>query len=336
MAITIENALIISIESLLRWRPLPKNSVTSTADLVDQLKPFFSEAFLSHLSSSALSFDNLASTSTDSICDVFFAMSTTATWLYKIAYAMAAAAERVADSELHPRRTHADAVMSQTERDRIIAGPTTQSTDDSTTAPSPEALLSCPIVDIALSGASIKDAWYSNAMTRAMEFTAIEPVLCNPQWTPAESTLPCYHATTSPALNTMAQYAHEELSINMTYSNVTPDTVLGVVARNQMVPAFRALPMIYTGFSPLRCVLWAMFHSDVISNIPISSAAMSNLAYAWPCPRPPEHQHRGVRLLKFSPDPAAMSTISTFVLPNGLQDQWVQRVREIGGERHDP
>ncbi|KAL1905081.1 hypothetical protein Sste5344_009130 [Sporothrix stenoceras] len=339
LAITIENAMLISIDDMLRVSIPLDTTITGTSDLVYQLKRFYSTSFLAHLSDSAFKFDMVSGETEGSLSDVFFATETPKTWAQHIACAMAAAAEQAADAEIAPRPGHSSIVVPPSTSTSIPAASQAGNSSSATTATmlNPPSLSTCPIIDIDLIGPTIKAAWRANPVTRAMEDKAVAPVLQDHNWSPTDASLPVYHGTTAPAVNTERAYAHNNIAARITLSNVTPSVLLPMVTPNQMAPAYRALAVIYTGFSPFRCFLWAVFHADVIANIPTDNSAINNMSSRWDCPHPPQHQHRGIRLLKFCPQASAMNTLPTFVLPDGAQDGWIRRVREIGDQnQYDP
>ncbi|KIH91807.1 hypothetical protein SPBR_01658 [Sporothrix brasiliensis 5110] len=346
LAITIENAMLISIDDMVRAASVPLDgTVTGTSDLVYQLKPFYSTSFLAHLSDAAFQFDMVSGETEGSLSDVFFATETPKTWAQRIACAMAAAAEQAADAEMTPRPGHASIVVPPSAAASIPAAGQAGTSSSATAATptttatlfDPPVLSTCPIIDIDLVGPNIKAAWMANPVTRAMEDAAVAPIRQDRNWSPTGASLPVYHGTTAPAVNTERAYAHNDIAARITLSNVTPSVLLPMVTPNQMAPAYRALAAIYTGFSPFRCYLWALFHAEVIANIPTGSSVTRNMASRWDCPHPPPHQHRGIRLLKFCPQAGVMSTLPTFVLPDGAQDGWIRRVKEIGDQHQfDP
>lgn len=173
-----------------------------------------------------------------------------------------------------------------------------------TTTPS-----SCPIVQIELEGSTILEAWMGNSRMQELEREASERV---ESFDPSRgSCLPVYHGTPfPPAAYNLHLPSHRQSNLH------------GSVSRNQVAPASECLPVLWTGFSPLRCFLWAVFRADVIPNGVIHHIP-EPLAKTWKCE---EHGgHKGVGLLKFYPLQPAPPGLSWYIIPRGQEPAWTER-----------
>ncbi|KAK4169559.1 hypothetical protein QBC43DRAFT_307977, partial [Cladorrhinum sp. PSN259] len=115
----------------------------------------------------------------------------------------------------------------------------------------------CPIIQLQLEGSTILEAWNENPTTRAIE------QLANRHERDADPThfsfraLPVYHGTDA-AIGLSFLRIHK----------IRRGMLYGSAAENQVAPRHPSLQILWTGFSPLRCFLWAAFKSDVLQPVP--------------------------------------------------------------------
>ncbi|KAK3292618.1 uncharacterized protein B0H64DRAFT_407178 [Chaetomium fimeti] len=166
----------------------------------------------------------------------------------------------------------------------------------------------CSLVQIDLEGTAILDAWGHNATTREMERIALS---AGPSATPSSpefKALPVYHGTDSFCT---AVWEEQDTALQT-------GALAGHSRDNQVVPTSNRLPVVWTGFSPLRSFLWAAFLAEVLSPVP-TGVAKQKLQSPWSCR---DHTHTGVLLFKFRPTlPSALGQ-SVYVLPKGREAQW--------------
>ncbi|KAF4468509.1 hypothetical protein FALBO_4627 [Fusarium albosuccineum] len=200
--------------------------------------------------------------------------------------------------------------------------------DASTDVQPPTTRLPCPIIQIDLQGTNIWQAWRNNPITRDMEAAATPRMIGGESWSPSSSrTLPVYHGTSNNL--TSAQY-HADYTI-LEAGRSSPSSFRGLeghVNPNQVVPSDRRLPVVWTGFSPLRCFVWATWRADVIGDLRLGGNAMRKLSHRWECG---DHEHTGVCLYEFRPFPAPDTT--QYIMPKGQEQAWHDRRRTIETER---
>ncbi|KAF5007421.1 hypothetical protein FDECE_6249 [Fusarium decemcellulare] len=169
----------------------------------------------------------------------------------------------------------------------------------------------CPIIQIDLQGTSPWQAWQRGG-----------------SWSPSSSrTLPVYHGTSNNL--TSAQYHADYAILEAGRSSSSSFRGLeGHANLNQVVPSDRRLPIVWTGFSPLRCFIWAAWRADVIGDLRQSSRAMEHLSKRW---EGGDHEHTGVILYEFRPFPAP--GISQYIIPEGYEQAWDSRRLTIENER---
>ncbi|CAK7205703.1 hypothetical protein SEUCBS139899_008482 [Sporothrix eucalyptigena] len=215
LAQTIENGMLLSVDHMLRFTTASIDThETTAAGLIDKLGEFFSAFYLTYLGDAVSQFDMLSGETEVSICDAFTAMETPRNWVLKITCAMASAAERAADVEIFPRPGGHSSIVPPAPSAAITTTTQQPGQHSSSTVKDPVAAPSspsCPIIDVNLVGPNIKAAWAANALTREMEEEAVAPVRRNANWTPEGTSLPVYHGTTAPELNTEREYAHMDI-----------------------------------------------------------------------------------------------------------------------------
>ncbi|KAK0655242.1 hypothetical protein B0T16DRAFT_8003 [Cercophora newfieldiana] len=174
----------------------------------------------------------------------------------------------------------------------------------------------CPIIQLQLEGSTILEAWNGNPTTRAME------QLANMHERNADPThfsfraLPVYHGTDASA--GFAFQGSDEIRHGMLYGSVTA---------NQVAPRHPSLPILWTGFSPLRCFLWAVFKSDVLQPVP-GPTVQSKLKTSWKCG---DHEHVGVLLFKFQPALPSAPGEASYIIPPGREQEWTTLARAQTG-----
>ncbi|KAK3343450.1 hypothetical protein B0T25DRAFT_554354 [Lasiosphaeria hispida] len=176
----------------------------------------------------------------------------------------------------------------------------------------------CRIQQIDLEGPTIAEAWCANATTNAMENLALSvPSDANPS-SMAFRALPVYHGTDWPVEDN--EYIRDDPQRGLLTPHVCP---------NQVAPTSGAvLQVVWTGFSPLRCFLWAAFKSEVLHQIP-TGRIKAKLERSWNC-RPftsgssssSSHTHFGVTLFKFRPSLPSAFDQTSYVMPRGREAEW--------------
>lgn len=174
----------------------------------------------------------------------------------------------------------------------------------------------CRIQQISLEGPTIAEAWRANATTNAMENLALS---VDPDADPSSMAfraLPVYHGT---------DWAIEDNED--TIDDPRRGRLERFVSRNQVAPTSgRVLPVVWTGFSPLRCFLWAAFKAEVLHQVP-TGAVKDRLERSWNCAPPMSgssslHIHSGVTLFKFRPSLPSAFDQTHYVMPKGREAEW--------------
>lgn len=182
----------------------------------------------------------------------------------------------------------------------------------------------CPIVQIELEGPTLADAWNANATTKEMEELATSvPSDADPS-SMAYRALAVYHGT--------AWTGWDELMAPAT--PYEPSRTLRPASnRNQVAPGGPlcrdALKVVWTGFSPLRCFLWAVFQGEVLQQVP-TGAAKARLEREWDCdPSFAPHTHKGVTLFKLRPTLPSAFGQSHYLMPKGREAEWNDIVKGL-------
>ena len=268
--------------------------VLSTADV-------FNAQYAEHFIERAAWFDRISGVE-DSITNAFLQLEPLYTLLERVAEGMSTAAESIAAAELSQGPT-ATAVARRY---------------DPGSNPG-QASSGCPIINIELSGTTIRAAWRANAITKGMEDDATEPVRRDPFWAPSQTAhLAVYHSTAGPQTG---DFSFAESAFVLAHFDRVIDVLRGSVSPNQVVPVHSSLPVVWTSFSPLRAFLWASFVVEVLSDIPQDTVSR-RMGQTYDCPRSPLHAHSGVRLLEFRPRLTGSEDQRVFIMPRGVEDQW--------------
>jgi len=188
-----------------------------------------------------------------------------------------------------------------------------------------EVNMPCRIQQIDLEGPSIAEAWRANATTNAMENLALSVGSDTDPSSMAFRALPVYHGTDWPVEDDEGAVLDPREGL-----------LLPFASRNQVAPKWWALPVIWTGFSPLRCFLWAAFKGEVLHQIPTGSIK-AKLERSWNC-RPSSHTHSGVTLFKFRPSLPSAFDQTNYVMPKGREAEWerICRIHDMGGPAPTP
>ncbi|KAJ3542759.1 hypothetical protein NM208_g3927 [Fusarium decemcellulare] len=199
--------------------------------------------------------------------------------------------------------------------------------DASTDVQPPTTRVSCPIIQIDLQGTDLWQAWRNDPITRDMEAAATPRMIGGGSWSPASSrTLPVYHGTSNNL--TSAEYRAAYTIREAARSSSSFRGLEGHVNFNQVTPADPMLPIVWTGFSPLRCFVWAAWRADVIGDLRPGGEAMGKLSKRWECG---DHEHAGLFLYEFHPFPAP--GITQYIMPEGQEQAWYDRRLTIENER---
>lgn len=303
----------------------------SISDFVAMTESIFSKRLLHHIQSQATYFDAVSGISRMSDCficsrpiidaveDVIWGI---------IIYSSTKAGETLPQSTFSTTKSYQgrqpppqNTQSSQPSSSRqTVAGPSTdvRSPSGSGAVHSP-----CRIQQINLEGATIAEAWCANATTNGLEGAAIAAV--GPNEDPSTMRfrpLAVYHGT-DPAiigsLETVEGPPHVRLNSSVNDNQVAPT-------------AWNVLPVVWTGFSPLRCFLWAAFKAEVLQNIP-TGTYKGRLEQSWNCnsDSDPIHRHEGVTLLKFRPPLPSAPGQTHFVMPKGREAEWERIAKNYPG-----
>ncbi|KAH8912736.1 hypothetical protein BR93DRAFT_922703 [Coniochaeta sp. PMI_546] len=304
----------------------------SISDFVAMTESIFSEHLLHHLQSQATYFDAVSGISCISACFICSRPIINAVedviWGI-IIYSSTKAGETLPQSTFSttesyqgrqppPQNTQSSQPSSSRQ---TVAGPSTdvRSPSGSGAVHSP-----CRIQQINLEGATIAEAWCANATTNGLEGAAIAAV--GPDEDPSTMRfrpLAVYHGTDvdiGDRERTVADPRHDRLNSSVKSNQVAP-TAWGV------------LPVVWTGFSPLRCFLWAAFKGEVLQNIPIGTPK-GRLEQSWNCNSDSDtiHRHEGVTLLQFRPPLPSAPGQTHYVMPKGREAEWHRIALNYGGE----
>jgi hypothetical protein len=170
-------------------------------------------------------------------------------------------------------------------------------------SPDPEP---CPIIQLRLEGSTILEAWNGNPTTKAIEQLAD---LHKRNADPAHFSfraLPVYHGTDAVGFADQGSY------------DIRHGVLYGSVEANQVTPRHPSLPILWTGFSPLRCFLWAAFKSEVLQPVPGATIG-SKLKKTWKCS---DHEHVGVLVCKFQPVLPSAPGEASYIIPAGREQEW--------------
>lgn len=285
-------------------------------DFLAKTKDIFSSATIDQIRTRASQFDKL--TGFPGLADTFIALNSVRHNVIEIITRLVDWADKMAtdagpappssntNPPPEPANTLPTIATTITANEEEVAGASHPSTMDITDENLPRE--QCPIIQIHLEGASIKEAWANNTTCHTIETLANRPPTSN---TPAHMNfgqLPVYHGTDAFCRVPMAG-ALEALRTGR---------LRGSVTQNQVAPRVDCLPVLWTGFSPLRCFLWASYPAEVLTPIP-NATAMGRLGRIWNCG---QHEHTGITLFKFRPTLPAAFGQRFFVIPPGQEAQW--------------
>ncbi|KAF6808920.1 hypothetical protein CMUS01_13787 [Colletotrichum musicola] len=164
------------------------------------------------------------------------------------------------------------------------------------------------VIQIHLGGASISDAWAANPVTAKLDECP------EPDWTPEMAGNHfVYHGTS----------AHYNATWWVRYFTATPfDVLRAFTTANQM--GFRAVPRLFTAFSPLRAFLWTIFKDNMACMAPSVIPSMApSMAYLRRIQRPWFFNgafYRGVVLSQFHD--TQPSGLTHYTIPAGKEKAW--------------
>ncbi|KAK3339624.1 hypothetical protein B0T25DRAFT_360914 [Lasiosphaeria hispida] len=102
----------------------------------------------------------------------------------------------------------------------------------------------------------------------------------------------------------------------------------GSVTSNQVAPPHPCLPILWTGFSPLRCFLWAALRGEVLQPVPCATVG-TKLGMPWRCE---DHEHVGILLFKFRPSLPSAPGQASYVIPPGREQEWASLTQGVPEE----
>ncbi|KAK0729460.1 hypothetical protein B0H67DRAFT_215 [Lasiosphaeris hirsuta] len=166
----------------------------------------------------------------------------------------------------------------------------------------------CSVIQLKLEGSTILEAWNGNPTTRAMEQLANSHERGADPSRSSFRALPVYHGTD----------ALRRSSTQDTEVAVRHGLLYGSVTENQVAPCRRQLPVLWTGFSPLRYFFWAAFKSEVLHPVP-STTIGNKLKMPWKCG---DHEHVGVLVFRFQPALPSAPGEASYIIPPGREQDW--------------
>lgn len=86
-----------------------------------------------------------------------------------------------------------------------------------------------------------------------------------------------------------------------------------------MTPTHSNLPVVWTGFSPFRCFLWAVFIAEVVESVPSASRTKSPMKKKW---QAGGITYEGVILFRFTSSQPHPTGCTSFVIPAGMEQEW--------------
>jgi hypothetical protein len=304
--------------------PMLNEAHPSMAKFLFFVQPIFSTVFLAEIDAQAQAFEKIAGI--HGLTDVFIGSRPTTESINDLIRAIAIhcaneaveagqPSQQAQKPEDPPKMEHAKPSPSSS---KLLPPPTATALPDTSSSLDAE----CPLVQLELEGATILEAWNLNETTRELEHIALST---GPSTTPSFmefKALPVYHGTDF----------FRDAAWEVRETALRTGALEGQIRENQVVPTSTRLPVIWTGFSPLRCFLWAAFHAEVLTPIP-TGLAKHNLESAWPCGA---HTHTGVTLFKFRPTLPAPFGLTSYVLPKGREEDWDTIRARILRERQLP
>ncbi|KAK5652787.1 hypothetical protein OQA88_9643 [Cercophora sp. LCS_1] len=305
------------------WNDLTKldRHPASMADFLTIASSVFSEQHLGHIGSQAKNFD--AASGISDLSDYFISSRPAIAAIKDVIWAIAehSTAESSREATVrNPPTTTSETEATQEQQQPPAPHNTIQPGQQSSSGSgllvgSGEVGIPCPIQQIDLEGPTISEAWRANATTSAMEDHTLS---VGPNVDPSSMSfrvLPVYHG---------AGWKVEDNQLGANALRGGP--LQPSVSENQVAPIMAgALPVVWTGFSPLRCFLWAAFGAEVLQEITV--AAKARLERSWDCPTSTpgstsSHTHSGVILFKFRPYLPSAPGNTHYVMPKDRAEDW--------------
>lgn len=177
--------------------------------------------------------------------------------------------------------------------------------------PTPEPRTTASIRQITLRGQTLKEAWLRDD-TIQEELEGL--VRLQRDWSPATpGYLPVFHGT--------AAHIHKQRFADMLGHYPVRLSPFGSL--NQITTIRGGGECVYTGFSALRCFLWAVFSADILHDPPTESSSINNLQATWmSCGA----AFRGVVLLKYYVPQPAPTELNWYLIPAGMENRWYRTV----------
>ncbi|KAK3346239.1 hypothetical protein B0T25DRAFT_272983 [Lasiosphaeria hispida] len=305
---------------------VPPRSIDNFLSSMDQI---LSGRTAEHIRCQAYAFDDLAGIK--GIANEFIRQRPTREAMFDIIHSVASWAEEIArqtvpfDAEQagrHPSASDQDHASDQHHSNHhedekgSLASVTPLTVDSTPVAAQPSPTTGpCPIVQLNLNGMTILEAWSGNLTTRAMEIAANSHERgANPSHFSFRA-LPVYHGTD----------AFQRVAYPGMAQEIRRGLLHGSVTSNQVAPPHPCLPILWTGFSPLRCFLWAAFRGEVLQ--PVTCATVgTKLGMPWRCE---DHEHVGILLFKFRPSLPSAPGQASYVIPSGREQEWASLTQGV-------
>ncbi|KAK3358731.1 hypothetical protein B0T25DRAFT_531028 [Lasiosphaeria hispida] len=320
------------------WISALKEHPTSMDEFLAVADAVFSEGHLNNLALQANKFDAVSGFS--ALSDCFMSSRPATDSIKDIIWAIAAhAAAQSAEEIIGPNQSSASSGTNDTPGQQqppplpetAQPAPDQQSSSGRLLTEDEEGNMPCRIQQISLEGPTIAEAWRANATTNDMENLAVRVELnTDPSSMPFRA-LPVYHGTDW-------IIEDSERAIHDPRNGILRPTV----NHNQVAPDRWALAVVWTGFSPLRCFLWAAFKAEVLHQIP-TGTVKAKLQHSWNCltsasgsgSPPSPHTHTGVTLFKFRPSLPSAFGQTYYVMPKGREAEWERICRTHNEVRSD-
>ncbi len=305
-------------------------------DFVGSCGHFFSPNYLRHFSKRIDYFNKIVSGTSLKISDDMIHQLPCSTWILRIARASAYYDIRLWESRFPETPVvpqvdgTADLGPSQTPPSPTTsiwlpkldgtteAGPSQTQPSPMTSPPATRAAIS----QIYLKGSSIKVAWNNNPRLRQLENAAN----VGPHWSPENlGGLWVYHSTAAHLrprelsnFESDRPGADELEAFQQNFSH-SPFSAL----KNRYLPdPWSSFPCTFTGFSPIRCFLWAVFHSEVVENVPGPLVEQNHLQKKW---LSGGVEYQGVVLFQFRGRQPGPDGQSHFTIPMGKEELWAAK-----------
>jgi hypothetical protein len=168
-----------------------------------------------------------------------------------------------------------------------------------------------PFKQITLVGPNLLEAWNRLSFTRNLESSCLQ----SSTWTPSQpGGSYVYHGTAEhlaqpPFISSLASRPFRGLQ--------------GTVRQNQITPAQKSLPILWTSFSPFRAFLWAVFAADIVRLVP-GPSGQHRLTSSWQCG---DRTYYGVVVIQFSSIQPNPPGCTSFTIPIGKEGHWMDIAR---------